>query len=200
MYTPASGTSITYYNGSSGVSSITTTADGFPVGQWEALWYVVNPGQTNGTVNSQYVITDYPNDTWKPNSNWILLAVHNGDSAGGGSTYLKFMPTNGNFYKWITPTFENSWANYSTDYNYAGYYRDGDGIVRLRGLVKNGTTSATIFTLPVGFRPTKQELFVAISSATNVSRVDVKPTGEVHHNGGSNGWFSLDGITFKAYQ
>ena len=197
MFVPPSGTTITYYNnGTTTTKSI--TADGFPIGEWEALWYVVTPGQASSSVNSQYVITSYTNSTWKPNSNWLLLAVRSGETSQ--QPYLKFIPTNGNYYTWIAPTFENSWANYSTDYNYAGYYRDGDGIVRLRGLVKDGTTSATIFTLPVGFRPTKRELFVAISSATNVSRLDVAPTGEVTHNGGGNGWFSLDGITFKAIQ
>jgi hypothetical protein len=201
MFTPASGTSITYYNGTTGVSSITTTADGFPVGQWQALWYIVTPGQANGTVNSQYVITDYPNDTWKPNSNWILLAAHNGDTAGGGSTYLKFMPTNGNFYKWIALPFVNSWADYGSTYTTGAYYRDGDGVVHLRGLIKNGT-STTICTLPEGFRPEGRLLTHCISNGYPASRIDIKTTGVVtlEHSTYDAGWLSLEGISFKAYQ
>jgi hypothetical protein len=201
MYLPATGTSIIHYSGTTGVSSITTTADGFPIGTWEALWYVVTPGQSHATVNSQYVITDHHNDTWKPNSNWILLAVHNGDSAGGGSTYLKFMPTNGNFYKWIALPFVNAWVSYDSTYNPGSYYRDGDGVVHLRGLIKNGT-STTICTLPEGFRPEGRLLTHCISNGYPASRIDITTAGVVtlEHSTYDAGWLSLEGISFKAYQ
>jgi hypothetical protein len=201
MYLPATGTSIIHYSGTTGVSSITTTADGFPIGTWEALWYVVTPGQSHATVNSQYVITDHHNDTWKPNSNWILLAVHNGDSAGGGSTYLKFMPTNGNFYKWIALPFVNAWVSYDSTYNTGAYYRDGDGVVHLRGLIKSGT-STTICTLPIGFRPEGRVLTRCISNGYPASRIDITTSGVVtlEHSTYNAGWVGLDGISFKAYQ
>tara|TARA_B100001564_G_C20470527_1_gene592415 strand:- start:46 stop:861 length:816 start_codon:yes stop_codon:yes gene_type:complete len=198
MYVPASGTSITYYNVNNTISTKTTTADGFPIGEWEALWYVVTPGQSNSTVNSQYVITNYINSLWKPNSNWLLLAVRSGETSQ--QPYLKFIPTNGNYYTWIAPTFGTNWGNYGGTYNTAGYYRDGDGIVHLRGLVTGGSygSTGTIFTLPAGFRPGGRHLFSIISNQAH-GRLDIKSTGQVIPYVGAS-WISLDGISFKAEQ
>jgi hypothetical protein len=198
MYVPASGTTITYYNVNNTISTTTTTADGFPIDSWEALWYVVTPGQSNPTVNSQYVITNYVNSLWKPNSNWLLLAVRNGDTSY--QDYLKFIPTNGNYYTWKTPAWGTNWGNYGGSYNTGGYYKDGDGIVHLKGLVTGGSygSSATLFTLPAGFRPGGRCLFTIITDNAH-GRLDIKTTGQVIPYVGS-GWLSLDGISFKAEQ
>ena len=198
MYVPTSGTSITIYSGSSGSTTTTTTADGFPIGEWEALWYVVTPGQASSTVNSQYVITSYTNSTWKPNSNWLLLAVRSGETSQ--QPYLKFIPTNANYYTWKTPAWGTNWGNYGNSYNTGGYYRDGDGIVHLKGLVTGGSygNSATLFTLPVGFRPGGRCLFTVITDNAH-GRLDITTTGQVIPYVGS-GWLSLDGISFKAEQ
>jgi hypothetical protein len=198
MYVPTSGTSITYYDGNNTISTVSTTADGFPIGEWEALWYVVTPGQSNSTVNSQYVITRYTNALWKPNSNWLLLAVRSGETSQ--QPYLKFTPTNGNYYTWIAPTFGTNWGNFGSGYNTAGYYRDGDGIVHLRGLVTGGSYSdtATLFTLPAGFRPGGRCLF-SINSNNAHGRLDITSDGRVIPYIGSS-WISLDGISFKAEQ
>ena len=198
MYVPTSGTSITHYDENNTITTKATTADGFPIERWEALWYVVTPGQSSSTVNSQYVITSYVNSLWKPNSNWLLLAVRNGETSQ--QPYLKFIPTNGNYYTWIAPTFGTDWGNYGGSYNTAGYYRDGDGVVHLRGLVTGGTygDSATLFTLPIGFRPEGRKLFSTITD-NNFGRLDITTAGQVIPYIGS-GWVSLDGISFKAYQ
>ncbi len=100
---------------------------------------------------------------------------------------------------WTAPTFQNSWVNYDTTYNQVGYFKDKYGIVHLRGLVKSGTVggSTPIFTLPEGYRPIKRCIFVTISNGS-IGRCDVKDTGEVIANNGSNSWFSLEGISFRA--
>lgn len=200
MYMPASGTSITYYDGSTNTqTAVTTDAAGFPLNAWEALWYVVTPGQSNSTVNSQYVITDYRNSNWRPNSNWLLIAFVNGDTAY--EDHLKFIPTGGTFHVWTGLPFVNSWVNYSNEYNPGGYYRDGDGIVRLRGLIKSGTAS-TICTLPSGYRPGYRILTNGHTSSYTACRVDITTGGEItlQHSTYSNTWVSLDGIHFKAEQ
>ena len=198
MQVPTSGTSITYYDGNNTISTVSTTADGFPIGEWEALWYVVTPGQSYSTVNSQYVITRYINALWKPNSNWLLLAVRSGETSQ--QPYLKFIPTNGNYYTWIAPTFGTNWGNFGSSYTTAGYYRDGDGIVHLKGLVTGGSYSdtETLFTLPTGFRPGRRYLFSVISNNAH-GRLDITSDGRVIPYIGSS-WISLDGISFKAEQ
>ena len=98
----------------------------------------------------------------------------------------------------IAPTFLNSWVNFdATTFNAAGYYKDGFGIVHLRGLVKTGTVALAIFTLPAGYRPVKTELFSVVSNNA-FGRVDVDTGGNVILTIGSNAFASLDGITFRA--
>jgi len=101
---------------------------------------------------------------------------------------------------WIVPAFMNGWINFNTTHNPAGYFKDSLGIVHLRGLVKNGTNNTTIFTLPVGYRPSNRELqAVQTNLDTNtIGRVDILADGQVTVVSGSNVWVSLDGITFRA--
>ena len=91
---PLSGT-IVHYSGTTGVSTVTCDANGIPVDTWTALWYVVTVGQNNASVQGNFVLTYFQNDTWRPNSNWILIAVYNGDATNGG--HLKWMPGQINF-------------------------------------------------------------------------------------------------------
>lgn len=99
------------------------------------------------------------------------------------------------------PTFQNGWVNYDTStYNIAGFYRDALNRVYLRGLVRNGTVSTAIFTLPAGFRPDRECIFAVISNST-IGRVDVYPSGQVRAETPSNNTYvSLDGISFVAVQ
>ncbi|HUT46930.1 MAG TPA: hypothetical protein VMX36_11640 [Sedimentisphaerales bacterium] len=96
--------------------------------------------------------------------------------------------------------FQSGWVNYGGPYNPAGYFKDSLGIVHLRGLVKGGAvgTNATIFTLPSGYRPQNQELQVTITNGNASCRIDIAKDGRVIPSSGSPGWFSLDGITFRA--
>jgi hypothetical protein len=61
--------------------------------------------------------------------------------------------------------------------------------------VKSGTAS-TIFTLPAGYRPIGRELFAVPNDLFGACSVD--PAGTVSQLVGSNVYFSLDGITFRA--
>lgn len=105
---------------------------------------------------------------------------------------------------YITPTFNNSWVNYSSTYNSTGYFKDNDGVVHLKGLVKNGTvgtnaSTCNIFILPVGYRPSAITILAVVSNNA-IGQARVWDTGEVVAYAGSNSWFSLDGISFKAEQ
>ena len=100
---------------------------------------------------------------------------------------------------WVTPSLQNSWADYSTTYNTIQYMKDSMGFVHLKGLCKSGTLPGTIFTLPVGFRPTRRQLFISMSNST-YGRCDVAADGQVIANNGNNAWFTIDGMTFLAEQ
>jgi len=98
---------------------------------------------------------------------------------------------------WTAPTFQNSWVNYGDIYETAGYIKDALGFVHIRGLVKSGTANTTIFTLPVGYRPNKSEIFTVMANQA-ICRLEVSANGTVAHSVGTNAWVSLAGITFKA--
>lgn len=98
---------------------------------------------------------------------------------------------------WQTPTFVNSWVNFGSGYNNAGYYKDVLGIVRLRGLIMSGTVGSACFVLPIGYRPAARTLFSTISNGA-IGRVDVMTTGEVVPTAPSvNAWVSLEGLAFR---
>lgn len=99
----------------------------------------------------------------------------------------------------VEPYFYNSWVNYGAPFYDAAFMKDPLGFVHLRGLIKSGATTATMFILPIGYRPAKQHIFTSLA-ADVVCRIDVYPTGIVFHvSGGTNAYLSLDPITFQAY-
>jgi hypothetical protein len=103
----------------------------------------------------------------------------------------------------------SAWSNFDDFHNSASYYKDADGVVHLRGLVKctgsscNGLNSV-MFQLPADYRPARRNVFIAASNdstKTLPARVDVDSLGQVVYMGlqmgGSTGWLSLDGISFR---
>ncbi|MCK9273006.1 hypothetical protein M0P65_05660 [Candidatus Gracilibacteria bacterium] len=103
---------------------------------------------------------------------------------------------------WKTSILLNGWVNYGGVASTAGYYKDGLGIVHLKGLVKNGTILQNIFVLPIGYRPLEQLIYSTDSSTGTyvIGRVDVKTDGSIYPYTGGNSWFSLDGLSFRAEQ
>ncbi|WP_285856889.1 phage tail spike protein [Mesobacillus subterraneus] len=97
---------------------------------------------------------------------------------------------------WIAPTLLNGMANYGSIYMTAGYYKDAMGFVHLRGFLTGGADGKTLFTLPVGYRPSLRQLFSCWSnnSAGN-GRIDVDTSGNVIAVSAGN-WLALDGIYF----
>jgi hypothetical protein len=67
----------------------TCTAAGIPVSGWFALYYRVVPGTSSGSVQANFLLKDFNDATYSPDSNWILLAVRNGDG-----NEIKWMPGN----------------------------------------------------------------------------------------------------------
>lgn len=99
------------------------------------------------------------------------------------------------------PAFLNNWVNYDggVTYQTAAFYRDPQGIVHLKGLIKNGTLGAPVFVLPVGYRPFKETIFACLANSA-ISDVRITAAGVLSQNVGSNTWLSLANINFRAEQ
>ncbi len=98
---------------------------------------------------------------------------------------------------WITPTLINGWVSFGGAEDVPTYYKDNFGNVKLRGVVKSGTLSVSMFKLPIGYRPAKNKYFAVISN--NVPGfVLIDPYGGVIPLAGtSNVFVALDSISFK---
>ena len=178
-------------------------------GSGDAAWiryYSRNPNSTDAGLKEQLTLEiGIAND----GNDHIALISSGGVGIGtnnpGAKLEVKGGQTKLEQEAWQTPTFLNSWVNYENTYNPAGYFKDSLGIVHLRGLVKNGTNNTTIFTLPVGYRPSNRELLTVQTYTTaagtgnnTTGRVDILTDGTVQVIFGNNGWLSLDGLTFRA--
>lgn len=100
---------------------------------------------------------------------------------------------------WIAPTLINSWVNFGLSFNNAGYMKDSMGFVHLKGLIKSGTIASAAFTLPVGYRPGADTAYPTNSNSA-FGIIQVLANGNVIPLQGSNAFFYLEGITFKAEQ
>lgn len=98
---------------------------------------------------------------------------------------------------WNPFAYLNGWVDYGVPYSPCGYRLLPNGLVLLKGLVKNGS-AATMLNLPAGYRPGIQLLLNVQTSPNVACRVDISTGGDVNHTGGSNGWVSLNGISFLA--
>ncbi len=123
----------------------------------------------------------------------------------GTVSYSTAITDNGSYTNGVkkSATLLNSWVNYDTaNWESASFMKDSDGFVHLSGLIKNGTTTpgTVIFTLPANFRPKLAHKFSVVSnngSTSVLGDVNVLATGEVMLISGSNGYLSLDGISFS---
>ena len=93
------------------------------------------------------------------------------------------------------PAFENSWSNLGT-YSAMAFRLRETGIVDLVGAVQHsGDSNTTIFTIPVGYRPSDVTFITgtADSSVSNLSCVlGIEPDGEVklYSSSAQNVWVS----------
>jgi hypothetical protein len=101
---------------------------------------------------------------------------------------------------WIAPTLVNSWVNFGSTYDTAGYRKNPLGMVELKGLVKDGSAGGNaIFTLPVGYRPAADKRFASIRGGSGMARIDVRTSGAVEASEvfGDNTYLSLEGVRFS---
>ena len=106
------------------------------------------------------------------------------------------------------PAWENNWQNYTggagagTDWRLTSI-RKAQGVVYIDGLVAGGTNGQSAFTLDVGWRPFKHQVFTTWSShASEYTVAQVGPDGRVVPNiiNPHNGYVALHAIRFIAEQ
>jgi hypothetical protein len=93
------------------------------------------------------------------------------------------------------PGFENGFANFGGTFETAGFYRDRQCRVWLRGVVSGNP--GTAFTLPVGFRP-PESTFTAVPATAEHGNAQISTTGQVTLGaaaGVKN--FGLTGVSFR---
>ena len=93
------------------------------------------------------------------------------------------------------PAFANSWVNFGGAEATAAFRKLANGMVVIKGTVKDGTgLTATIFTLPVGYRPIKTIDFATIASNTVAAVLTITAAGAVIPNSTGQGANNLNFI------
>lgn len=101
---------------------------------------------------------------------------------------------------WNSVSFQNSWSDAGYPEPLCSYTKDAFGVVRLQGgAIHSGNSSATIFTLPSGYRPTGTVTFTAYGEASStavLSIVNIDSSGNVSMLPAGN-VVAFNGITFQ---
>jgi hypothetical protein len=97
------------------------------------------------------------------------------------------------------PPFQNSWTNFSGTDETAAFRMEPNKVVRCKGVVKGGSASAAIFTLPAGYRPAKViRLEVSSGAAGTADRIEISAAGVVTVPTGTVSYVDLTGVEFVA--
>jgi hypothetical protein len=99
---------------------------------------------------------------------------------------------------WLPLTLLNGWVANGSGFANAGYRKNNNGEVEIRGLIKSGSVAngSIIATLPVGYRPATNRMYLVQSYDTGsaFSRIIIEATGNIVVYEGKNTMLSLDGI------
>ena len=133
----------------------------------------------------------------------ISMAASSG-SVNGYLTSTDWNTFNGKastaFPGWNSVTFQNSWSDAGFPSPLCSYYKDAFSVVRLQGgAIRASNSSATIFTLPSGYRPASVMIFPVygeVSSVATLSIVTIDTSGNVSMLPAGN-TVGLNSITFQ---
>ena len=97
---------------------------------------------------------------------------------------------------WLYPTITNGIADKSSP---PSFYKDEFGVVHLTGKINTlAGTRLTLFTLPVGYRPSTSEGYSVITGGGSFGYASVNNAGSVAMITGNTAYMLISGITFKA--
>jgi hypothetical protein len=195
---PTDGIQIPIY--SKAGSTTATTAGGIPLTGDQTLYYEPPWGTVAASAAFGFRIVDIIDKDFVTPSHWIMVASRNSIT---GTPSLE-LGTGEQIDHWRVPTLLNSWTNFGGTHA-ATAYRMLDGrTVKFKGLVKNavpGSAALAMFTLPAEYRPSEDQVFSSVDSASAAStRLDViAATGNVlstAHAGVAVGFISLAPVMY----
>lgn len=96
----------------------------------------------------------------------------------------------------IAGSLNSPWANVGGANPVASFYTDNIGNVTLKGLVNSGSVGTSIFTLPLGYRPTTV-VYYSVFCSTGYGVITVNTDGTVVATTFPGGNISLTGIVFS---
>lgn len=96
------------------------------------------------------------------------------------------------------PPFEAGWQAVP-NLTPPAFYMDREGIVHMQGFLQRvAGGSITMFTLPPGYAPAREQFFLTFNGALTPAVVLVESDGAVRATGGSVNLVSVNGITWRA--
>jgi len=103
---------------------------------------------------------------------------------------------------WHDLTLTGGWKNGGYDSFAAGYYKDSQSVIHLRGSAAKGNTSEPVFQLPLKARPSHTLWLQVYANNGQSGGLQIKPDGNAllfDNVGGANVkvFTSLDGIAFR---
>ncbi len=167
------------------------------IGATQFAWVILDPEGMGGAPEHVKITAHTASAT-----SATLLRGQNGTTARQHESGIRWVhgPIAADFTgdtSWSALTLTNSWVDYGTPFPTPGYRKMGDGLVLLKGTLKNGTLGAAMFTLPVGYRPIGQIGFASDNGGSH-GVMEVKANGEVTASTGSNIYVRLDVVRFLA--
>lgn len=154
----------------------------------------------------------------QPPNQWILPGVTSGTAFASydikptdvitRSAVTSYIATNAIYYPssyggWINLPLQGGWVVYSSTFNSPQYTKGSDGLVTVKGLIKNGTSTSNgtiLAQLPPGYRPSEKLIFSSVANSHH-ARIDVASNGNITIEGSGDAvWMSLDQISFMAEQ
>jgi hypothetical protein len=99
------------------------------------------------------------------------------------------------------PPFQNGWSNLQFGFSTAGFYKDSEGLVHLKGTIRGGI--GLVFILPPGYRPSEHLFLSAAADAHGPVAANLRllTDGRVDSQcaaGGDVCILGLDGLVFRA--
>ena len=100
--------------------------------------------------------------------------------------------------RWLSNivTYQNNWKDYNTTTWRPYIYKNREGLVIIKGLIRNGANNTVVCNLPKEYRPFMNEMCNSSVENNNYQRVDVSRNGDlmVSNEGTRNniGWVNLD--------
>ena len=97
------------------------------------------------------------------------------------------------------PSFQGGWTNYGGGRATAGFFKDQQNIVYLKGSITGGASGTVAFTLPAEYRPASTLLLSVTSGSFVVVTATLDSSGQLSPfcDGGCVGSIGLDGLSFR---